>query len=502
MKKSISVLLLMFSIAASVRAQTHYGTGAGTLGTNHSYFGYYAGNAAQSTSTDNTFFGRLSGRYTTTGNYNTAMGSYSLYTNTTGHSNTAVGRQAMYLNTTGNYNTATGDQALYSNTTGSNNVATGYKALNANTTGNENTAIGWYSLLYSTGNRNVAVGSAALLNNTTGSDNTGVGEDGLGGNTTGNGNSGFGVYTMGIYSGSYNSAFGAKALYSDSYTFCTGSYNTVFGALAAANWLDNVCSLDNMTALGAGTLVTASNQIRFGDSNVTSIGGQVSWSTLSDGRFKRNLKNEETGLDFINQLKPVSYTLDKDAIDKFLGVPDSLLIQYRASRTTPRVQVGFVAQDVDVVIKKSGYSFSGVQAPQNENDPYTIRYEAFVMPLVKAIQELNTSSQSQEARLKEITGQLGTSATTEVLSNQDVLFEAGINSAAGLIQIQVSLPEGTTQSNLVISTLTNKPLRDIPIDGHGSVTIAIPSNQLTPGMYLYTVVADGKVVDKKRLILK
>ena len=58
----------------------------------------------------------------------------------------------------------------------------------------------------------------------------------------------------------------------------------------------------------------------------------------------------------------MSYTLDKDAFEKFLGIPDGIRIKYPEARKTPQQQVGFVAQEVEAVIKKSGYVFSGVEA--------------------------------------------------------------------------------------------------------------------------------------------
>ena len=35
------------------------------------------------------------------------------------------------------------------------------------------------------------------------------------------------------------------------------------------------------------------------------------------------------------------------------------------------------------------YNFSGIDAPKNDNDLYELRYEEFVVPLVKAMQELS-----------------------------------------------------------------------------------------------------------------
>ena len=51
-------------------------------------------------------------------------------------------------------------------------------------------------------------------------------------------------------------------------------------------------------------------------------GGQVSW-TFSDGRFKKDIKEDVSGLRFIKQLRPVSYVVDKTAVNKFLHIADS-----------------------------------------------------------------------------------------------------------------------------------------------------------------------------------
>ena len=48
---------------------------------------------------------------------------------------------------------------------------------------------------------------------------------------------------------------------------------------------------------------------------------------------------------------------------------------------------GFIAQDVESAAKELGYDFSGVDAPKNANDLYSLRYADFVVPLTKAVQE-------------------------------------------------------------------------------------------------------------------
>jgi trimeric autotransporter adhesin len=51
---------------------------------------------------------------------------------------------------------------------------------------------------------------------------------------------------------------------------------------------------------------------------------------------------------------------------------------------------------VESAAKKIGYNFSGVDAPKNDTDMYGLRYDEFVVPLVKAVQELNAENEKQK----------------------------------------------------------------------------------------------------------
>lgn len=48
---------------------------------------------------------------------------------------------------------------------------------------------------------------------------------------------------------------------------------------------------------------------------------------------------------------------------------------------------GFIAQEVDSLAQSIDFEFSGVHRPAVATDHYTIGYEQFVVPLVKAVQE-------------------------------------------------------------------------------------------------------------------
>jgi hypothetical protein len=146
-------------------------------------------------------------------------------------------------------------------------------------------------------------------------------------------------------------------------------------------------AFSNSTALGFSTDITASNQVRIGNTTVTSIGGQVGWTTISDGRFKKNIKETVPGLSFILHLRPVMYLLDLDAMAGYLHTPDSLRSKDAEIEKSKMLQTGFIAQEVEKTADALGYDFSGVDKPKNSADYYGLRYAEFVVPLVKGMQE-------------------------------------------------------------------------------------------------------------------
>lgn len=335
---------------------------------------------------ENTALGYSSLNSNTTADLNTAIGTSALFTNTIGSENTAVGHSSLYTNSSGKFNTAVGNSSLFSNSTGSSNTGIGEGSLYSNTIASGNVAIGNVALRNNTvAQRNVAVGTNALFqqafsnsNVLYNSNNTAIGYESLFLNApisvaTGINNTGLGAFSGRANStGSNNVAIGYNALLVNS----TGSQNTAVGA----NVNSAIGDFTNTTALGYNSANTGSNQVRIGNTAITSIGGQVGWTTLSDKRFKKNVKENIPGLEFIKKLKPVSYTIATDEINNFIGIKDK-------GKVNTTVYSGFLAQDVEKAALEVGYEFSGVDKPQSEKDYYGLRYAEFVVPLTKAIQE-------------------------------------------------------------------------------------------------------------------
>ena len=170
---------------------------------------------------------------------------------------------------------------------------------------------------------------------------------------------------------------------------------------------------NNSTAIGNGTVLTSSNQVRLGNTSVTSISGQVAWSTYSDKRIKQNIKSDVPGIDFIMKLNPVTYNLNVNEQNRLHNNnakvnDDSDIKEIKFT--------GFIAQEVEEAAKSIGYDFSGIDRSELKNGGlYQLRYSEFTVPIVKAIQEqqiiiekLKNDNEELKARMKIIEEKLKT----------------------------------------------------------------------------------------------
>ncbi len=546
-------------------------------GSGNIFSGAFSGNT-NLTGTNNTGSGVYALNKLTTGYNNTATGYSALYSNTSGYDNVATGRIALYNNTTGSYNVATGTWALNNNTTGSRNTAYGYSALWQNKTGNDNTAIGKYSMytnssgysnvaigtgtlfknvsgfnlvaigdsaLYNYnhndyyGGSNTALGSKTLFSTTTGVKNTAIGSQALYQNTTGSYNTATGFALTSVKTGSYNTANGFTALNAGEGSYNTamgygtllgfeGSYNTAIGA-RAAGYYDLFNDIDNSTAIGYDADVWQSNQVRIGNVNVTSIGGQVGWTTFSDGRYKKNIKEDIKGLAFINKLRPVRYNVDIKSLKTYINKGkkqsgETVTDVDKATEEAAKITYdGFVAQEVEKAATELGFEFSGVDKPASKNGLYGLRYDNFVVPLVKAVQELSKENEALKKEYKESIADLQKqidelkaarqNSIAPQPANNTSLTDASMgqnvpNPFASTTTIRYTLPKKFTTAQIVITDMKGRTIKqaNLPagrqgISGAGTGALNIEASMLPPGTYNYSLFVNGKLIEAKQMIV-
>ncbi len=405
------------------------GQGAGSTLTNHY---------------DNTYVGARAGA-TGAGLNNVFVGSEAGESNTASK-NTFLGEQAGRFNTTGEENTFVGDEAGREHATGRNNVFLGARAgrgFNA-VAGSYNVAVGGESVAFDVEHEGVWVCSGSIAAGywlTTGFANTLVGggaggevQDGVGntmiGHTAGTRahSSDFNTF-VGCQAGHFNNVSGHPSNGSRNTYFGFGAgevdrdgeNNVSIGCFAASGHLNrrrctflgaesdvggNDCVAvgyradangNNSVAIGAYTSTFASNEVAIGNDSTTSIGGPVNWTALSDGRVKTDVAYDVPGLDFVRDLRPVTYEIDVEKAYALRGavVPDALRGRASNSRST-----GFLAQDVESAAGANGFDFSGVRVPAGEGDRYGLRYAEFVAPLVRTVQELDEKVVAQRALIR------------------------------------------------------------------------------------------------------
>ena len=504
---------------------------------------------------NNTFLGYASGYSNTTQGYNTCLGNYSGYYNQSGALNTIVGDEAAYgvSGNSNSYNSIFGYKAGYGVTTGSNNVFMGYETGYANTTGGSNVFMGVTAAkANTTGLFNIAIGGLSLITNTSGNSNTAVGYQALYLNTIGTNNIGVGENSgYSTTSGTYNTFVGEAAGGSNT----TGSYNTCIGNGADVG----AGTYSNASAIGNGTVVSASNKILVGNASVTAIQGVVNFSSTSDGRFKTNISENVKGLEFINKLRPVTYNMNTQALDNFIiqNMPDSIKAKHRQglnfAPSMAIVHSGFIAQEVEAAAQQVGFTSSIVNAPANSSDPYSLSYSELVVPLVKAVQELSKKTDSlktkstnqdsinaanktvQNAQQMQIGAQAAMlqamqnrinqldsiinaccsnspqhkshSSTNANSTNVDlsniqavVLSQNSPNPFNEQTTISCFLTDDVGKAEMLFYDANGTLIKTVELTQRGQGQLNVFAQDLTNGMYTYTLVVDGNIFATKKMV--
>ena len=292
-----------------------------------------------------------------------------------GQTNTALGTRALNNNTSGNFNTGIGALAIDNIADGNYNTAIGYGSMGGMTGGDENVGVGKFALNRNEGDSNTALGNSVLGFSTTGEFNTAIGRRAMAANITGSYNVTVGADTDVSSSGSYSTAIGYSAV-------AGGNYNTMLGAIAGLNG-----SGDNLIAIGYNAAISAtgvSNEIRLGNTAITSARIQVGWTITSDARWKDDIRNLPYGLNFISRIRPVDYLRKDDAS------------QLR--------EIGFIAQEVNQVLNELEIENMGFLT-RDGNGYFELRYNDLIGILVKATQEQQQQIEAlkvENQRLREL----------------------------------------------------------------------------------------------------
>jgi hypothetical protein len=277
---------------------------------------------------------------------------------------------------------------------------------------------------------------------------------------------------------------------------------------------------------------------------------------ISDKRFKSNITTITGVLDKISEIRGITYKKNKKDSSKDNEINnnsktsllendsiDNFPIDTTNYNPLPENRYGVVAQELqkqfpDLVYEGSdGYlavNYKGlipilIEAIKEQNEANIkrqIQLDTAKNQLIKHVQQisiLNQLVQNQQQLIDQLTEEIKLikgqcCAKTENNTKQQStgnnkggredgsqepprLYQNTPNPFSENTEIRYYLTEATTTAILYIYNMQGRQVDSYPVYqfGHGSITIE--GGLLDPGMYMYTLVADGQEVDTKKMIL-
>ena len=177
-----------------------------------------------------------------------------------------------------------------------------------------------------------------------------------------------------ITTGTQNTALGKAA----GNALTSGSYNTFLGAYTGkvsdtANY--NICI---GWEAGDSTVTTGSGNVAIGNQSLTGTtyngANSSSWATTSDRRIKKNIEDNSTGLDKINQIRVrnFEYRLPEEVDEE---LPSHAAIKKEG------IQVGVIAQEIMEILPDT--------VKQEDTGCYSVDPDNLTWYLINAVQELS-----------------------------------------------------------------------------------------------------------------
>ncbi len=217
----------------------------------------------------------------------------------------------------------------------------------------------------------------------------------------------------------------------------------------------------------------------------------------SDETLKTNFRSISGSLNKIKSVQSFEY-------DFIINNTDTAVKEkYADIVVNSKNRFGFKAQGIKAV-------FPELVKINAKTGLYSVDYIGMIPILTEAIKELSAKVDSLELLVgKNNTSSLKSSKTnntiTELEQNsvqkQLVLFQNVPNPFNQNTTISFYLPETINSATIYIYNMQGNQIKALNISEKGNGIIVINGNELNPGMYLYTLVANGKEVDTKRMIL-
>ncbi len=263
-----------------------------------------------------------------------------------------------------------------------------------------------------------------------------------------------------------------------------------------------------ITSTGCGSLLGFFKQDP-NSTNVFTLNGSITATAgvfgTSDRTLKRNIEPIGNALDIVNQLTGYTYEYRTDERPE-LNLPTGQ-------------RYGFITQEVQKVMPSIVRQSSDIDG--NLADFQVMEYDAIIPVLAEAIKlqqnELNDlegqnellieQNRALEARLARLEALIlkedapSKKGTVGIAPSAVQLGQNRPNPTSGSTNIAYMLPENMTDATLVVFDLSGKQISSQSITNQNSAVEVNTSNWPT-GTYVYSIVVDGRVLARKKMIVQ
>ena len=247
------------------------------------------------------------------------------------------------------------------------------------------------------------------------------------------------------------------------------------------------------------------------------------WET-SDLRFKENIEDLTEEPSLLKQLRGVSYKkmnlplqnkansdgssmVHNDSQMEAGGASsegaDSIILN---SPVVPEREYGFIAQELKEVLPNL--------VIEDEEGYLAVNYTGLIPLLVEAYKGLQSQVDDLQEEIDQLKNSCCDGATNETKSAstssgtndyeieiQNSLDQNMPNPFTESTKIKFYLAKEVSSAFIYIYNMNGVQLKSIELRQKGTGNIILNGGEFNPGMYLYSLIADGQVIDTKRMIL-
>lgn len=267
----------------------------------------------------------------------------------------------------------------------------------------------------------------------------------------------------------------------------TNNFNVgVMGSVTGSGAATNAGVYGNGSATGQ--LAGYFNGDVFIAGSVTSTGPG---SFGSDRKLKNDIRPLTQAIDQLKKLKPSTYTFRTDEEFRGMNLPQGK-------------QMGLIAQELEEIFPELVTEVPAYPRVDEKGRVIGTNPSFKAVNYINLIALLISSVQEQQKQIDELLKRQDTGTGIQQLSNPSSGFAMAQNEPNPFTHetvINYILPASVNSAYVAVYDLSGKQISTFPITEKGASSITLTSEHLAAGIYIYSIVADGKSVDSKRMIV-